>query len=109
MKNLKEEARQVYKIYTLSDPRTNKVRYVGVTWLPLSERLGNHCSYKKQVEKYEWVLELKNLGLKPLIEIVEYPDWGDWSERERYWISQFNTWGFDLFNKKQRSQKYRNL
>lgn len=85
-------------IYTLSDPTTNQVRYVGKT-VNLKKRYSSHiCNFNKKNKKENWVLSLKNKNEKPLMEVVDTVPYKNWEFWERYWISQFKAWGFDLVN-----------
>ena len=86
-------------IYTLSDPTTNMVRYVGKT-NNIKKRLILHMS---TIEKYKshknsWLKFLKAKSLKPIIEIIDVVNEENWGFWEQYWISQFKTWGFNLVN-----------
>jgi hypothetical protein len=85
-------------IYTLSDPRTNQVRYVGKTVNP-KQRKHNHSNIArdKNTHKRNWINQLKKEGIKPVFEIIDEvtEDWKFW---ERYWIQQFKIWGFSLTN-----------
>lgn len=86
-------------IYTLSDPTTNMVRYVGKT-NNIKKRLILHMS---TIEKYKshknsWLKFLKAKSLKPIIEIIDVVNEENWGFWEQYWISQFKTWGFNLTN-----------
>jgi DNA-binding CsgD family transcriptional regulator len=87
-------------IYTLSDPITNQIKYVGKT-NNLKQRLANHISdgriNKKNNLLTNWIKSLLNQNLKPKIEIIDetVENWGD---LEQYWISQLKTWGFTLKN-----------
>lgn len=86
------------KIYTLSDPITNEVRYIGQTVMSLKMRLGNHIRESrtnKNTYKLNWIRSLEKKGVKPIIELL---DEGIWGETEIYWISQFKQWGFRLVN-----------
>lgn len=79
-------------IYTLTDPRTGEVRYVGKT-INTEVRLALHMCEKKNTHKNQWLAQLKMLGLKPLlqvIEIIENSDDSDWQERERFWIATYS-------------------
>lgn len=89
------------KIYTLTDPITNEIRYVGKTTKTLDERLTYHYYNLKKTKnkhKIHWFGKLSKLGLKPIIELVDEVDDKEWKFWERYWISQFKTWGFNLMN-----------
>lgn len=48
--------------------------------------------------KEQWISGLIKNGLKPLIEILDVVDSDNWVFWERYWISQFRAWGFELTN-----------
>jgi len=61
-------------IYTLSDPTTNIVRYIGKTKQDLSDRLNRHLqSYNLQYDtfKNKWILELKLNNVDPIIELLD--------------------------------------
>lgn len=79
-------------IYSLTDPRTGEVRYIGKT-INLEIRLALHMCEKKNTHKNQWIAQLRLLGLKPLIQVVEIihdSNDQDWQERERYWIEHFS-------------------
>lgn len=88
--------RKVY-IYTLSDPTTNIVKYVGKTFR-LERRLNDHLKCNGRSKKDAWVKSLLNKGLIPLLEVIEETDDIECNFWEQYWISQFKTWGFKLKN-----------
>lgn len=89
-----------YTIYKLTDPITNEIRYIGLTFNDLKQRLKSHCSDSSKSHKSNWIRQLKSKGLKPLIESIE----GDISyydrccEREIYWIDKFRSEGHPLTN-----------
>ncbi len=90
----------VHKIYSLSDPRDGVVRYVGQTRAPLWSRLSDHIQAAKRGRpkhspKAAWILDLRALGMKPSISLLEECD-GDWREAECRWIASFS----DLYNAK---------
>lgn len=90
----------VYYIYTLSDPITNQVRYVGKT-MNLSSRYNHHLCTPKKANYYNknWIKSLKSKNLLPIMEVVEeFLDEKECLMNEIYWISQFKTWGFKLTN-----------
>jgi GIY-YIG catalytic domain len=84
-------------IYTLSDPITNQILYCGKT-LNLKERLRKHLNEKYNFKKRNWILNLKEMNLKPKMEILEICDYSNWEIMEKYWISQLKCWGFNLYN-----------
>lgn len=87
-------------IYTLSDPNTGVIKYVGKT-VNIKQRYSAHVSDarigKKNNLVSNWIKSLLNKGLKPTMEIIDEVQ-GDWEWLEQYWISQFRTWGFKLKN-----------
>lgn len=90
------------KIYTLADPETSLIRYIGKTKQPLNKRYNNHISdyrlNKEKSHKNSWIISLKQRGLKPIIEVLDEVLEEDWILVEQYWISQLKTWGFNLTN-----------
>src|SRR5438105_124665 len=90
----------MYYIYTLNDPRTDEVRYVGKTCNP-EQRRKQHLppAYNTSEEKRLWLLELRALGFQPLMVIVEQvEDAKDASWRETYWRHHFMEAGARLTN-----------
>jgi len=90
---------EMTNIYTLTDPRTNEVRYVGKA-NNLTQRYRAHLNRarKHQTHKKNWLKQLKKEGLKPIIEIIDVVPVDDWRYWERYWITQMRQWGFNLVN-----------
>ena len=88
-------------IYTLSDPVSNQIKYIGKT-KNLKDRLQRHmspyglkCSWQS---KTKWLRYLKNNGLKPIMEVLDEGDENNIDDLEIYWIAQFKAWGFKLKN-----------
>ena len=86
------------RIYTLSHPITNEVRYVGKTVESLEERLRKHISRRDNTYKSNWIISLKREGLTPNIELLDECSLLDWHWLEKYWILQFKCWNFKLTN-----------
>jgi predicted GIY-YIG superfamily endonuclease len=88
-----------YYVYTLTDPRTNKIRYVGVTTNP-QHRLRCHISGSKHGKyRAEWLLELKADGVKPEMNIVaQAENEADGLDLEKEWIENLSASGHDLVN-----------
>lgn len=90
------------KIYTLSDPRTAEIRYVGKTVETLGKRLSKHCSclvnQKEQNHRVFWIRSLLQKGLKPVITLIEEVSSDIWEEREKYWIKYYKDLGLNLVN-----------
>lgn len=86
-------------IYILIDPRNNLVRYVGKTNnIKKRYRAHNNITRDKSTHKRNWINELKNIGLKPLMEVIDVVYIDDWPYWESYWINQMKVWGFKLVN-----------
>jgi hypothetical protein len=89
-------------IYALVDPRSNVAMYVGSS-IDLELRFRKqHCSTDRQAggeKKLAWVMELRQLGLVPRLQIVEECPLRLLRERERYWIETFVLLGQAVFNR----------
>lgn len=87
------------KIYTLED--NEGIKYVGKTE-SINSRFNRHIFDAKNKTKLNkrdaWIKSLLNKGQKPIITIIDIVSETDWVFWEKYWISQFKTWGFDLKN-----------
>lgn len=86
-------------IYSLKDPLTNEIRYVGKT-VNVKRRMYLHIAEAKtsKTHKAKWVNKLLESGVKPILEILEVVDDDCWEFWEKYWISQMRSWGFKLCN-----------
>lgn len=87
-------------IYTLTDPRTNLVRYIGKT-INLKSRLTDHLREKLNTHKCNWIAKLKAAGLQPQIEAIEefyQSQEAEWMEAERFYIEYFRQLGMPLTN-----------
>jgi hypothetical protein len=89
-----------YIIYTLKDPLTNIIKYIGLTNRSLKVRLSDHYSdIHKNNYKSNWIKSLRKKNVKPIIEELDIVySLKEAHFFERYWISQFKTWGFKLTN-----------
>ena len=88
-------------IYTLSDPISGEIKYVGQTSKTLSERMKTHLSdakHKKANKRITWINSLLKKDLKPIIDIIDEVVEEDWVFWEMYWIEQLKVWGFNLKN-----------
>jgi hypothetical protein len=88
----------ICRIYTLIDPRTDEIRYVGKTTRTLGQRLKAHLYQKSTGYKCHWVQQLLDLGLKPICNLLEITDESHWQEREIYWIARLRAEGCELTN-----------
>lgn len=89
--------RMIY-IYSLIDPRTDEVRYIGKT-NDLKGRLHEHALKRDSAtHKAHWVNQLRAAGLRPCMEVLEETTEAHWEERERYWIAYGKAQGWRLTN-----------
>lgn len=92
-----------YFIYTLSDPRTNEIRYVGKTKQP-KDRMSRHLQkcyldkYDKNTYKSNWIKALLKENVQPKMYIIEEGDNIDINEKEIFWIKWFKDNGYRLTN-----------
>jgi len=89
-------------IYTLSDPRTEEVRYVGKAF-NLIKRLRTHISAAKKetTRKANWIKSLIKAGLKPEIKELEaifINEVKAWEDAETFWIESLRFLGCRLTN-----------
>lgn len=79
-------------IYSLSDPITKEIRYIGFTSRSiLDKRLSEHLRDNRKTRKNSWIKSLKNKGLKPEINILECCNLENWKSLEKKWISQMKS------------------
>lgn len=86
-------------IYTLNDPITYEVRYVGKSNMP-KRRYYAHMRADKTASshKINWVQSLVKEGLKPDLFIVKEVPISEWKEWERYFIKYFKKIGNNVIN-----------
>lgn len=89
-------------IYTLTDPKTGLVRYVGKSNNP-QKRVLRHIReaitrLDRKDHKNNWVRSLLNENNKPILEIIDEVPKNDWQQWEIYWHNQLKEWGFELTN-----------
>lgn len=93
-------AEGVVYIYSLHDPLTEEVRYIGKAVNPRA-RLSQHLrAVNRGRETYfkSWIKVLLGRGLKPTMRIVETCCPDTWEERERAVIAEHRTKGVRLTN-----------
>jgi len=87
-------------IYGLLCPLTKEVMYVGKSDVP-EARILAHLSESAGGLRYPkclWIRELKKMGLKPGLAIIETCPYDTWKERERHWISYYRSKNPNLKN-----------
>lgn len=89
-------------VYTLTNPRTGEVRYVGWTCKTLNRRLNTHIqtavSKPPRDHRAKWILSLLSIGVRPVIEAIESGSGEGWAEAEKRWIATFRANGARLVN-----------
>lgn len=89
-------------VYTLSDPTSKEVRYVGKSVKSLPSRLTRHISksaLSKNNHRTNWIKSVIKIGKIPIIEHLDEFDSDEEAYYfEQYWINQFRAWGFNLVN-----------
>ena len=87
-------------IYTLSNPITKEIKYIGKTF-NIKRRLYGHLSKHsllKRSKKNSWIKSLINKKLLPIIEILDEVEKSESNFYEIFYISLFKSWGFKLLN-----------
>lgn len=101
----KRKNKLIFKVYRLRDPRTGKIRYIGMTGQTLIKRVHQHMAQtnKCSIDKYNWMRELIWSGYNPLIEtIAEFENRELALKAETDWIYFGLSMGWDLFNKERK-------
>jgi len=85
---------KLFRIYSLINPITNEVGYVGATSLLLNIRHSQHkhnaLTKKLKTNVSKWFRSVVEQGTFPKIEHLESCTKNDWAEKEIYWINNFN-------------------
>jgi hypothetical protein len=90
-------------VYTLTDPRTDEVRYVGATENP-KRRLRSHVQNPHSEALTEWVDNLDADDAVPEMRVINVADIGELSDAEQSALDRLSG-RFELLNKK-RSSSY---
>lgn len=88
-------------VYTITDPITNEVRYVGKT-MQGEQRFRDHLkksSLKHNSHKNQWLKTILVQNLKPIFSVVEaFTDPNDLYEAEKRWVKHYKDLGCNLTN-----------
>lgn len=78
----------VIYIYTLTDPLTNEIRYVGKTIQKPEKRYAQHITSAKKRKTYVniWVDDLLKDNLKPILNVIDHCVDCDWVKLESSWV-----------------------
>ena len=83
-------------IYTLADPFTGSIKYVGKANDP-AYRYKTHFR-KENTFKSKWFHSKIALGKPPVMEILDCVPIEEWKFWEQHWIQVLKGWGFSLVN-----------
>jgi predicted GIY-YIG superfamily endonuclease len=81
-----------WSVYTLEDPFTGKVRYVGCSKYP-ALRFAQHLTKPSSKKVKNWVQMLREANQQPIFRIIESVDETNATEREEYWIKHYEDEG----------------
>jgi len=84
-------------IYTLNDPFTKQVRYVGQSVDP-KVRFKQHLRDKSVNHKTNWINKLKRLGSTPIQKVIFCGDFENITREEEFWINFYREEGNVLTN-----------
>jgi hypothetical protein len=87
-------------IYGLYDPRTDDLRYVGKSTNPAC-RYAHHCmpsAGRNNPHLGHWIAQLRTLGLRPTMRVLEYATDAGWPARERDQIARAKDEGAPIVN-----------
>jgi len=84
-------------IYSLCDPDTLEIRYIGKSNNP-QKRYYYHLIDKMSTHKVHWIQSLLTIGKVPILQILEECDESVWAETERKWIAYYRELGYNLTN-----------
>lgn len=92
-----------YQIYALIDPRDNLIHYVGLSISAESRFIGHISGQSGNVQEKQWILDLQQQGLIPILQILETIEPGNNAysiacEEEFYWIREMASQGHPLLN-----------
>jgi DNA-binding XRE family transcriptional regulator len=84
-------------IYGLRCPKTDEYRYIGKSSSGL-RRAKSHLTFSHNESVNVWVMELRDDGLAPLIDVLENCKEDELLEKEKFWIQFYSKNGCRLFN-----------
>lgn len=89
---------KIVYIYTLIDPISQEIRYVGKTENIKKRQLCHISNTSGKNKKVNWIKSLKKQNLIPFFEVIDEVEEYEWEFWEKYWISQCKAWGYKLTN-----------
>jgi hypothetical protein len=95
--NFPKETNGKIFIYTISDPVSGLVRYIGKTKNP-HVRFRKHKTQNNRTHICQWIKGLKTKGLPPIFEIIDECPSDNWDAKERHYIKLYRAVGAKLLN-----------
>lgn len=90
----------MYYVYTLTDPRNNHVKYVGMSKNP-TLRLTQHMTEYASKEKRKWIDSLISENKMPILDVVfNHETEKEARDEETYLINTMISFGFELVNRR---------
>ena len=86
-----------YLIYGLRCPKTDDYKYIGKSSSGLN-RAKAHLTFSHNESVNHWVMELREQGLCPLIDVLEECYEDDLLVKEKFWIQFYESKGCKLMN-----------
>ena len=86
-----------YLIYGLRCPKTDEYRYIGKSSSGI-KRGQAHLTYSHNESVNHWVMELREQGLCPLVDILEECYEDNLAVKEKFWIQFYESKGCKLMN-----------
>lgn len=94
-------------IYALYCPIHNKPVYVGQTRVGIDRPFDHIKEKSHSVKVNEWVGDLKNCGLEPIVVILEHNFEEKYlNDKEHFWINKYLNMGYILLNQNNVSSAY---
>lgn len=96
----KVEIDRLTRIYSLSDPDTGEIRYIGKTVKKLNKRLQGHIWAIKREKNHRtnWINSIINKNKIPVIKLICECSWENSQFWEIHFIEKFKRQGFNLVN-----------
>jgi len=88
-----------YFIYSLNEPESDIVRYIGFTGKSLEHRFNQHIREKENYRRCKWISSLKKKDLLPSINLIDSCDsLEEVKQKEIHYIKLFKSFGAILVN-----------
>jgi len=85
-------------VYELRDPRNDVYYYIGKSSVG-NRRALSHLKHSHSEYVNNWILELKNINIEPVVDIIETVyDLNDLADREKYWINFYKNINPEILN-----------